>query len=135
MHLNHSILLENRNRMQRRWVGMREDALAQLNVLTRMLKVQESSLRASQHIYIEVPLRKSHWALCVGDRRACRTTDRRRARVYCTRSRHVSSSFEFQQSSPSASDASVGFALGVCRCDGRCPEMTRDRFEADRRVR
>jgi hypothetical protein len=37
---------------------MREDALAQLNVLTRMLKVQESSLRASQHIYIEVPLRK-----------------------------------------------------------------------------
>jgi hypothetical protein len=37
---------------------MRGDALAQLNVLTRMSKVQESSPRASQHIYIEVPLRK-----------------------------------------------------------------------------
>jgi hypothetical protein len=37
---------------------MRGDALAQLNVLTRMSKVQESSPRVGQHIYIEVPIRK-----------------------------------------------------------------------------
>jgi hypothetical protein len=37
---------------------MRGDALAQLNVLTRMSKVQEKKPRASHQVFIDVPLRK-----------------------------------------------------------------------------
>jgi hypothetical protein len=58
MHLNHSISLKNHNRMQKRWVGMRKDALAQLKVLTSMLNVQEWEPRVGHQVFIDVLLRK-----------------------------------------------------------------------------
>jgi hypothetical protein len=56
--------------------------------------LREGAQSRPPSIYQRTPFEKSHWTFCVGDRRVCRTTDRRRARVCRTRSRHMSSSLQ-----------------------------------------
>jgi hypothetical protein len=77
-------------------VGREVRALAQLKMLTRMSKCQESSPRAGQHIYIDVPLRIEPLFQNAGspDASVALATDATH-RVRCSRSCHVSCAVKF----------------------------------------